>query len=52
MGLSRRGRESALRLDPSPLSEAPSMTIIPASMAAVAAASRYAHFSEQGRRDR
>lgn len=38
MGLSRRGRESALRLDPSPLSEASSMTIIPASVAAVAAA--------------
>jgi hypothetical protein len=38
MGLSRRGRESALRLDPSPLSEASSMTIIPASLAAVAAA--------------
>ena len=38
MGLSRRGRESALRLDPSPLSEASSMTIIPVSVAAVAAA--------------
>src|SRR3977135_2335565 len=38
MGLSRRVGESAQRLDPSPLSEASSMTIIPASVAAVAAA--------------
>ena len=38
MGLSRRGRESGLRLHPFALSEASSMTIIPASVAAVAAA--------------
>src|SRR3984893_10164702 len=38
MGLSRRCRESASLLDPSPLCEAPPMTITPASAAAVAAA--------------